>query len=510
MSITQISKIQVRRGLQENLPQLASAEMGWSLDQRRLFIGNGSLLEGAPSQGNTEILTEYTDILGVIRAYTFSGQESGYVSKTGPSANLPVTRSLQNKIDESVSVKDFGAKGDGATDDTAAIQRTIKEIYPTLNVNSTAVRRVIHFPAGTYLISQPILLPPNITLTGAGKNASVIAQTTVNEVIKFCDSAWQVGTQLGFNGAILPYNIDINELSLVTQAASPIAVIDSTKDLTFSSVEFKGNSTFSAVTITEGVSGSSNIRFNECTFRNAKNGLNILGNVSRIHAYNCDFIDLKVAIVIDEFNSNIPKAIVSTTNYFTNIKENATLVNNGANFTSAYNFYDNVGNDSSNLPAFPVLHFISNNAKSEGDMFTRTDNENVLVTRVLIENYVDTITQPVIVSANGTHKQTTGKTTTLIDNATSSPIPLTIPYGTASGVLEYTIKRGANTRSGALSFSQYQGSTIVFEDNYTETDDIGVQLEVSFPPSTSRLEVRYTSTNTSTPATMKYQLRYFD
>ena len=57
MAVVQISKIQLRRGLQENLPQLASAEMGWSVDERRLFIGNGTLAEGAPSTGVTEVLT---------------------------------------------------------------------------------------------------------------------------------------------------------------------------------------------------------------------------------------------------------------------------------------------------------------------------------------------------------------------------------------------------------------------------------------------------------------------
>lgn len=65
MAVVQISKIQLRRGLQEDLPQLASAEMGWSIDERRLFIGNGTLAEGAPSTGVTEILTSqsiYTEL----------------------------------------------------------------------------------------------------------------------------------------------------------------------------------------------------------------------------------------------------------------------------------------------------------------------------------------------------------------------------------------------------------------------------------------------------------------
>jgi hypothetical protein len=62
MAVIQISKIQVRRGFQENLPQLGSGELGWSIDARRLFIGNGTLSEGAPEIGNTEILTIYSPI----------------------------------------------------------------------------------------------------------------------------------------------------------------------------------------------------------------------------------------------------------------------------------------------------------------------------------------------------------------------------------------------------------------------------------------------------------------
>ena len=63
MAIVQISRITNRKGLQENLPQLAGAELGWSIDSRRLYIGNGTLQEGAPVIGNTEVLTEFSEII---------------------------------------------------------------------------------------------------------------------------------------------------------------------------------------------------------------------------------------------------------------------------------------------------------------------------------------------------------------------------------------------------------------------------------------------------------------
>lgn len=62
MAITQISQLQVRRGLEEDLPQLAAGEFGWSTDTQRLYIGNGVLgaPDYAPSLGSTEILTQYS------------------------------------------------------------------------------------------------------------------------------------------------------------------------------------------------------------------------------------------------------------------------------------------------------------------------------------------------------------------------------------------------------------------------------------------------------------------
>jgi hypothetical protein len=63
VAIVQISRITNRKGLQENLPQLAGAELGWSMDSRRLYIGNGTLQEGAPVIGNTEVLTEFSEVI---------------------------------------------------------------------------------------------------------------------------------------------------------------------------------------------------------------------------------------------------------------------------------------------------------------------------------------------------------------------------------------------------------------------------------------------------------------
>lgn len=60
MAVVEVAKLQVRSGLQENLPALDTGEFGWCVDTQRLFIGKGTLAEGAPEIGVTEVLTEYS------------------------------------------------------------------------------------------------------------------------------------------------------------------------------------------------------------------------------------------------------------------------------------------------------------------------------------------------------------------------------------------------------------------------------------------------------------------
>jgi hypothetical protein len=173
MAIRQISRITHRKGLSENLPQLAGAELGWVVDDRKLYIGNGTLTEGAPEIGNTEILTEFSDILGAIGTYTYQGTEGGYTVQTGPTSTDPSSRTVQLKLDDFASVKDFGAKGDGNTDDTEAINRALYQLF-CVQASYPGARRSLFFPAGEYLVSDSVLIPPYAKIWGEGANSTII------------------------------------------------------------------------------------------------------------------------------------------------------------------------------------------------------------------------------------------------------------------------------------------------------------------------------------------------
>jgi hypothetical protein len=78
-----------------------------------------------------------------------------------------VTRTAQAKMRETVSVKDFGAVGNGATDDTVAIQAAATYI--------SANGGTLFFPRGVYLLTGFFNISgSNVRVTGEGMGASVI------------------------------------------------------------------------------------------------------------------------------------------------------------------------------------------------------------------------------------------------------------------------------------------------------------------------------------------------
>ena len=84
------------------------------------------------------------------------------------------------------SVKDFGARGDGRSDDTSAIQQAI---------DSTGSGTLL-FPSGTYIISSPLYLRGNVTYQG--QNNPVLTGTRGDSIFVFPQSGANNITVSGF------------------------------------------------------------------------------------------------------------------------------------------------------------------------------------------------------------------------------------------------------------------------------------------------------------------------
>lgn len=131
---------------------------------------------------------------------------------------------ISSKLAEHFSVKDFGALGDGVTDDTAAIKAAIAEVGAG----------TLWFPSGTYLISTALALPSNITLEG---NATI--KTTVGFIPTGSDPTKAHGSMLYTQQKS---NVHIRGLTFdCVQTTVPAEYI------TMSSIVFQGCSDISVV-----------------------------------------------------------------------------------------------------------------------------------------------------------------------------------------------------------------------------------------------------------------------
>lgn len=90
-----------------------------------------------PLSSSIEIMTNETGVIGTTNAslVTYTASLPGSVSQT-----------VQTKLEQTVSVKDFGAVGDGITDDQPAFQAAVDAVI-------AAGRGTVYVPSGTYLIN---------------------------------------------------------------------------------------------------------------------------------------------------------------------------------------------------------------------------------------------------------------------------------------------------------------------------------------------------------------------
>ncbi len=85
----------------------------------------------------------------------------------GQGAHITDHQTMAVKANQVFDVTDFGAVGDGSTDDTVAIQAA-------LDAADTAGGGTTFLPLGTYIVSATVTIPGGVSLTGVGRGVSII------------------------------------------------------------------------------------------------------------------------------------------------------------------------------------------------------------------------------------------------------------------------------------------------------------------------------------------------
>jgi len=408
VAIVQISRITQRKGLATDLPQpLAGAEFGWATDERRLFIGNGTLEDGAPVVGNTEVLTEFSDILGFATSYTYRGDAAGYTVQTGPTTGSPATQSIQSRLDSYAIITDFGPSGDGITDVTADINRALYQIY-CREVNP-AIRRSLFFPAGVYVITDTLDIPPFAKLYGEGAESSIIYFNVLNwtnaiayasgvlvyntstglyyrsnfnvpvgknigdnnpdgnpywtqeslppYIFRTADSLQQTGVNIETGGALPPGDVEFSGIKFVTNRANSGGLIQNATACFFDAVNFEGPLASGDLdTIGDGImaiawastssSVSSNVTFNNCKFSKFTYATNTDQQIKGVTFSNSAFDSLYQGVFLGGISPTNGGAtgVRIVQNTFDNVYKEGIVFENVSLNCSAYNTFYDVGN----------------------------------------------------------------------------------------------------------------------------------------------------------------------
>jgi hypothetical protein len=410
VAIVQISRITQRKGLDEDLPQpLAPAELGWAVDTRQLYIGPGTLAEGSPDErNNVEILTEYSDILATQTAYTYQGAAAGYTVQTGSTVGSPVSQSLQSRLDSYCVVTDFGATGDGVTDDTAAINRALYQLY-CVQANPQ-IRRSLFFPAGSYLITNTILVPPYAMLYGEGPESSILnffvtawtntvayaagvlvksgasyyrsnfavpvgtgltdqvggqyywgnistgaADSLPGYIMRTASSTQQTGVNI-----VSPYepqNILVSNMNMVTNQIMDGLLIEQAHDCAFTNVGIQGPLTTSTLTVaTDDIAAvrwastttlvDNHVNFDNCSFSGFTYGTNTQQQIEGIVFSNCKFDTLYQGAYIGGVTpvNGGPTGVRLISNVFDNIYVEGIVIKGVSLNTTTNNVFYDVGN----------------------------------------------------------------------------------------------------------------------------------------------------------------------
>ena len=213
-----------------------------------------------------------------------------------------VNRAFNLKLQEFVSVKDFGATGDGTTDDTSAIQAA-------LNVGGK-----LYFPTGTYIFNSDITFSTNVTIDLCG---STLKRGSTAGTTLIC-----TGTYFNLqNGIIDGNNNTVNFGHLLTlRNSSMVAYIN---NVTFQN-NVAGYPTPTASINSDHINANqfSSLDVTNCIFNlTSRNGISITTSASYVNIANNQFTScylFGVDVEPDTSASLMYKNILISQNTFTN------------------------------------------------------------------------------------------------------------------------------------------------------------------------------------------------
>ena len=529
MAVVQISRIQIRRG-QKNagtgIPQLASGEMAWAIDTQELYIGNGAISEGSPAVGNTKILTDADNLLDLVGQYVYKSDSA--LIQTGQDPNYPITRTLQERLDERVTSASYGILPN-AGDQATAIQRAIDNLFITNTVNGAGDRVTLEFAPGVYEFSTTIYIPSYATILGAGKQKTIFNFTgPVGTAFAFVDDTStptnKVLSSTSNSGSTTEYNIQpkfcvLKGFTLNTNEPDVQAIqLDCVRDSVFEDIELTGSygdsagdSTLPSGGYGIGMYALSSIvtcqrnKFTRVTFDGFKDAVFAKEDIFNNTWVDCEFLNSRYGFEFGVGADTVttgevygPRKNIIENCYFYNIDRYGIVIDNGYGNKSRGNTFVNVGNEGGGNAnnVYSQIKFTVKGNTSLQDNFDR----QLDLAKVTDPNWGDTYLNEVegkAVVVNGEVN-----TVSLVSPATYEITAFRIPFSGNTGFkIDYTLKSSSYTqmRKGTLSVA-VDGTNLTLQlvDDYEYVGTVGQDTRVEFSAIivAGCVEVQYVNDNT--------------
>ena len=394
MAVVQISRIQVRRG-QKNvgagLPQLSSGELGWAIDSRELYIGNGSVAEGSPAVGNTKILTQYDDIFSLADTYTYRVAD-GYL-QTGSSSASPIERTLQSRLDDIVSIKAFGLTGIASDNATVGLQRAVDQLFlnDATKANESS-KVVLYLEPGIYSITSTIHIPPQANIVGAGPDKTIIRNSGAGPIFDTVTSSSTPGSpNYAPTSVTQSKNLRIENLTLDTTATNKGIDLQSCANSYFYNIDVTGAWTQSDSLVDANIgiqmsSLSGSIETKNNTFQNVRvtgfsYAVESVWDINNNIFDKCSFDTLGYGITFgkgmtlgESGKLTGPSKNNISNSTFNKVNKQAIYIEQGEYNHSQSNKFTSCGNEAGTegQPQTSVIKFNKNTNNSDGDYFSRT------------------------------------------------------------------------------------------------------------------------------------------
>ena len=507
MAVVQISRIQIRRGQKNQgsgLPQLASGELAWAVDTQELFVGNGAVAEGAPYVGNTKVLTEHDNLLDLIDQYVYKNFV-GSSLQTGSDPNFPIERTIQERLDERISILSFGAIGDGSTDNTAAVQRAIDQLFLNPATITTAdSRTILEIPAGTYLLSNTVYIPSYCNIVGAGIGKTIFRHMHNEPAFIFVNDNSQIGNYVSaLDDSSTTYNtqpkyIRMEGFSVRSIVATEIMMLlNVVRDSSFHQIELSAqwssldgsnsNSVGFKLQAISDIVTCERLYFTQCKVSGLSYGTFSDHDINHCVWDQCEFDTLyrgsSFGLTSDLFSAGQlygPKQCIISNSRFSNIDREGFIITNGSGNISKSNKFYLVGNDgASNLNAVTSqLKFIAAGNSTVQDWFDRVDDlaESNLTTKYYtpFEGYLQ-------------HQNNFVRGVTLLQKASQFPAFRLPYYGSASYTINYMYQSLSNSigleimKKGTLHIAVDSiNANVQVVDEYEHTGTAGTEYNLQF------------------------------